>query len=73
VTKNILAVLVDQQRSVDWPNQYLILPLESPRAVRPGDFIRVRFSYQAGATLEALAESLHVDACQGSAGLRRAA
>lgn len=64
VTRNILTVLLDQQRTIDWSNQYLVLPLPSPLVVQPGQQVRVRFTYEAGAPLEALSESLQVQACQ---------
>lgn len=60
VTKNVLAVLVAEQRTIDWWNQYLVLPLEEPRIVHPGELVRIEFSYEAGAPLEALSDSLQV-------------
>lgn len=48
VTKNILAILLDSQSTVDWHNQYLIVPLEKELLVRPGDNVQVAFNYTAG-------------------------
>lgn len=60
VTQNVVAVDVDQQRAVTWPNQCLVLPLESPRQVEAGQELRVDFSYAAGDALDSLAASLAV-------------
>jgi predicted RNA methylase len=73
VTKNVLAILVDEQRSIDWNNQHLVLPLRKPLAVERGDAIRIEFNYEAGGSLESLADSL---SCQTQSGIslpRRAA
>jgi type I protein arginine methyltransferase len=48
VTKNILAILVDSQSTIDWHNQYLIVPLEKEFLVKPGDNVQVAFNYTAG-------------------------
>jgi type I protein arginine methyltransferase len=61
VTKNVLAVLLDEQRTVDWFNQYLILPLDKPLAVEAGDTLAARFAYRPGAQIEELAASLEVE------------
>ena len=48
ITKNILTVLEKQQRSVDWPNQYLVKPLLAPMHVKSGQKADISFAYQAG-------------------------
>ena len=48
ITKNVLAVVEAEQRTVDWFNQYLVVPLEQPLAVKPGDRAAIRFAYRAG-------------------------
>ena len=60
ITKNILAVLLDEQRNVEWFNQYLVVPLDQPLQVKAGDEINLRFSYLPGAQLDALASSLQI-------------
>ena len=60
ITKNILAVLPDVGRAVEWHNAYLLMPVPEPLEVRPGTRLDVRFAYPAGAPIEALAESLHI-------------
>lgn len=60
ILKNILAVLIEERRSIEWQSQYLILPIESPFAVSRGDQVRIEFSYQAGGSIRSLAESLAV-------------
>jgi predicted RNA methylase len=54
ITKNVLAVLEDEQRTVDWFSQYLIVPLAQPLDVAAGQTVNVRFSYQAGDPINAL-------------------
>lgn len=54
ITKNILTILESEQRSVDWLNQYLIIPLPQSLRVRAGDKLEIEFSYVAGSRLEAL-------------------
>jgi hypothetical protein len=48
ITKNVLTVLEQEQRTVDWTNQYLVVPIDNPMTVAPGQKVFVSFSYQAG-------------------------
>lgn len=48
ITKNILAILLDSRSTIDWHNQYLIVPLEKEFLVRAGDHVHVAFTYTAG-------------------------
>ncbi len=54
LTKNVLAVLVGEQRTVEWSNQYLVLPLEVPVTVYEGETIELSLAYQPGAALESV-------------------
>ena len=58
ITKNLLAMLPAEGRSIDWDMQDLVIPLAAPLAVRAGDIIRVQFAYDAGDSLLALAEAI---------------
>ena len=60
VTKNILGIITDEQRAVDWHNQYLIIPLKSPIDVNSGSSVSVRFNYNVGGSLNELIDSLEV-------------
>lgn len=60
ITKNILAINMLTHSTVDWHTQYIIVPLSMPIAVSKGDHISIRFSYQGGAPLNALSDSLEV-------------
>ena len=51
VTKNVLAVLVDQQSEICWHNQYLVVPVGQPLSVHPGDQVDLAIAYQFGAEL----------------------
>lgn len=60
ITKNILAINMQTCRTVDWHTQYIIVPLSAPITVSKGDHVSIRFSYQGGASLHALSDSLEV-------------
>lgn len=48
ITKNVVAISVEEQRSVDWFSQYLIVPLNEALAVRAGERLEVTFAYIPG-------------------------
>ena len=48
ITKNILAILLDSHSTIDWHNQYLVVPLQKESVVSPGDNVHVAFNYTAG-------------------------
>ena len=48
ITKNVLAIVEEEQRTVDWFSQYLILPLDEPLTVTAGQQVAVSFSYTLG-------------------------
>ena len=48
ITKNIVAVLEEQQRAAHWSSQYLVVPIDKPMQVAPGQKVMVSFSYVAG-------------------------
>jgi protein arginine N-methyltransferase 1 len=54
ITKNLLAILPTEQRSVDWLMNYLIVPLETEVEVSPGDTVDVAFDYTFGGPLNSL-------------------
>ena len=54
ITKNALAIVVDPPSTIDWWNQYLVVPLESEIQVKPGDTLHVSLSYEAGGRLSDL-------------------
>lgn len=59
-TRNLVAALPHEGRSIDWDMQHLVLPLAEPLAVAPGDAVRVRFRYEAGDSLMALVDAIEV-------------
>jgi len=59
-TKNLLAILIEEQRAVEWLNQFLVLPIDEPFQVEPGDQVTLSFSCRAGSTIEGLTETLSV-------------
>lgn len=60
VTQNVLAVDVEQQNAITWPNQCLVLPLPEAIEVKPGERLEVSFGYDSGAPLEQLSQSLRL-------------
>lgn len=60
ITKNVLAIKLKEQTTIDWHSAYLILPIDTPQQVAVGDRIDIQFSYAAGAPLEALQPSVRV-------------
>ena len=72
VTKNVLAILVGEQRAIEWSNQHLVQPLQEPMTVKRGDAIRIRFNYEAGGSLESLADSISCQSWSGISISRRA-
>jgi len=60
-TKNLVAIVAEQKRSIDWDMYDLVIPLAKPVEVAPGDVIRIRFRYDGGDSLLALAESIDGD------------
>jgi len=61
VTKNVLAVVPEQNSTIDWLNHYMSLPIQNPVQVRPGDVLQVSFAYRAGGSLPSLEASIKVD------------
>lgn len=58
ITRNLLAILEDEQRSIDWDMHDFVVPLSTPVEVRAGDAVRLRFSYDAGDSVLALIEAI---------------
>ena len=65
ITKNLLAIVSEENRSIDWDMQDLVIPVAKPLAVKAGDVVRIRFRYDAGDSLLALAESIDGDDDEG--------
>lgn len=62
VTQNVLAVDVRGQRAITWPNQCLVLPLESRFDVTANQSVELSFRYASGGSIESLSETLRCDA-----------
>ena len=61
VTKNVLAVVPEQNSTIDWLNHYMTLPVQQPVQARPGDVLQVSFAYRAGGSIPSLEASIRVD------------
>ncbi len=64
VTKNVLAVVQEENSTIDWLNHYMTLPLVNPVQVKAGDVIDVSFAYRAGASIAALEAAIRVEMVQ---------
>jgi hypothetical protein len=60
VTKNVLAIVQEEGGTIDWLNHYMIVPLEHPFRVAPGDVVAASFQYRAGGSIPSLQASLRV-------------
>ncbi len=58
VTQNVLAIDMQAERAITWPNQCLVLPLDCPLSLQQHDSIDMKFKYDAGGAIESLMESL---------------
>lgn len=61
VTKNILAVVPEENSTIDWLNHYMALPMSNPIQVQPGDIIDVSFQYRAGGSIPSLEAAIRVE------------
>ena len=61
ITKNILAVVAEQSSSIDWLNDYLVLPLAEPLEGKAGDILQLSFRYLAGGSLQSLEKSIRME------------
>lgn len=64
ITKNILAIQMQQSSTIDWLNHYMVLPLAEPIRVRAGDTLRVAFQYRAGGSIPSLQQALRAEAVE---------
>ena len=67
VTKNVLAVVPEENSTIDWLNHYMTLPLNQPVQVNAGDVIEVSFHYRAGGSIPSLEAAIRVDVVTGMA------
>ena len=61
VTKNILAVVAERSTSIDWLNDYLVLPLAEPVEGKAGDVLQISFRYTTGGSLQSLEKNLRIE------------
>ena len=60
ITQNIIAVDMQHQHAITWPNQCLVMPLSESFDVTAKDRAYICFDYQAGGSLNELQSSLRV-------------
>jgi len=66
ITKNVLAVVQEENSTIDWLNHYMTLPMVKPVEVAAGDIIQVGFHYRAGGSIPSLEASLRVEVLSGA-------
>jgi predicted RNA methylase len=67
ITKNVLSVVQEEGRTIDWLNHYMTLPLGTPVYAQTGDVLGVSFSYRAGGSLPSLEATMRVEVVYDSA------
>jgi protein arginine N-methyltransferase 1 len=60
LTKNILAIVAVEGRTIDWLNNYMILPLEQPQEVCADEVLLVQISYRAGGSISSLQAGIRI-------------
>ena len=68
ITKNVLAVVPEQNSTIDWLNHYMTLPVQQPVQVAPGDVLQVSFAYRAGGSIPSLEASIRVELVRDEVG-----
>jgi protein arginine N-methyltransferase 1 len=58
ITKNVLAVAIEQSTTIDWLNHYMVLPLDEAVEVKKGDLLYISFAYRAGGSIPSLQASI---------------
>jgi predicted RNA methylase len=69
ITKNILALLLQQGTTIDWLNRYMSIPLMQPIEVQPGNVLHVSFHYRAGDLISSLQNSMRAEVEQQTCGM----
>lgn len=74
-TKNILAIIEEEGRAIEWSNQHMVLPLKETARVQAGGQARIAFDYLPGDPIERLEQSMRFAAIaiQSFGGKSRAA
>ncbi|HEX8611786.1 MAG TPA: methyltransferase domain-containing protein [Telluria sp.] len=61
ITKNVLAVVSEENATIDWLNHYMTLPLQQGVQCKAGDVLQVSFHYRAGGSIPSLEAAIRVD------------
>ena len=69
ITKNILAMLLQQGTTIDWLNRYMSIPLTQPVDVQPGNMLHVSFHYRAGDLISSLQNAMRVEVSNPACGM----
>ncbi|WP_345682123.1 methyltransferase domain-containing protein [Novipirellula caenicola] len=60
VTQNVISIDMQAEKAITWPNQCLVLPIESPFEIASGESMSVEFSYAAGGSIDHLMNTVRV-------------
>jgi protein arginine N-methyltransferase 1 len=61
ITKNVLAVVSEENATIDWLNHYMTLPLQQGIQCKAGDVLQVGFHYRAGGSIPSLEAAIKVE------------
>jgi len=62
ITQNVLAIDMDAEKAITWPNQCLVIPIESPFETHQGENVEMKFAYQVGDSVERLTKTIRLTA-----------
>jgi type I protein arginine methyltransferase len=60
VLKNLLTIIPEENRSIDWHCRYIIIPLPEPRSVKVGAKFQVELDYVSGCSMKTFMDSVKV-------------
>ncbi len=60
VTQNVISIDMQAEKAITWPNQCLVLPIETPFKIASGESISVEFHYAAGESIDHLMRTVRV-------------
>ncbi|EMI16179.1 RNA methylase [Rhodopirellula maiorica SM1] len=61
VTQNVISIDMQAEKAITWPNQCLVLPIESPFQIANGESMTIQFSYTAGDSVDQLMKTVRVN------------
>jgi len=60
ILKNLLAIVPEENRSIDWHCRYIVMPLDKPVPVEPGMTFDLELKYRAGCSMAAFHRGIRI-------------